>query len=66
MCNLVKWVLGTKKQLHMPSFLLISYFVAGGLPQLLGGLGDGVSTSSVSVPRTGMGGGAPPSSGNRL
>ena len=61
-----KWVLGTKKRPRIPSFLLISYFVAGGLPQLLGGFGGGVSTSSVNVPRTGMGGGAPPSSGNRL
>ena len=40
--------------------------MAGGLPQLLGGFGGGVSASSVSVPRTGMGGGAPPSSGSRL
>ena len=40
--------------------------MAGGLPQLLGGLGGGVSASSVRNPRTGMGGGGPLSSGNRL
>ena len=45
---------------------LSSYLVAGGLPQLLGGFGGGVSASSVSVPRVGMGGGAPLSAGNRL
>ena len=45
---------------------LSSYLVAGGLPQLLGGFGGGVSASPVSVPRVGMGGGAPLSAGNRL
>ena len=45
---------------------LSSYLVAGGLPQLLGGFGGGVSASFVSVPRVGMGGGAPLSAGNRL
>ena len=38
-----------------------------GVPQLLGGLGGAGSTSSVSVPRMGMGGGEPSlSAGNRL
>ena len=37
-----------------------------GVPQLLGGFGGAGSTSSVSVPRTGMGGGVPPPSWNTL
>ena len=37
-----------------------------GVPQLLGGFGGAGSTSSVSVPRMGMGGGVPPPSWNTL
>ena len=37
-----------------------------GVPQLLGGFGGADSTSSVSVPQTGMGGGVPPPSWNTL
>ena len=37
-----------------------------GVLQLLGGFGGAGSTSSVSVPRTGMGGGVPPPSWNTL
>ena len=60
----LKWVLGPINNDHTSP--LSSYLVAGGLPQLLGGFGGGVSASPVSVPRVGMGGGAPLSAGNRL